>query len=605
MPSLLDGYEVPGVSVALVSNGRLVWAAGYGSADPKTGRRVTPETVFAVNSVSMPVTAWGIMRLVEQGIIDLDVPIESFITRWRIPPSSFDTNQVTVRRLLSHTSGISPAGFNPRADSLEESLQGPPPWGPPAILERQAGEFVYSEHNYTILQIVLEEVTGKSFAAFMQKEVLQPLDMEASYEVSWDLALAAAVTQAFGDQRRLVTNAVQAPFGLSSTAPDIARFIAAHFPNQDSDTPGRGVVSPESIGLMVAPAVEGVAELPFSPPVSIRYGLGYVVEASSFGSRLISHFGYFAGWMSNLALLPESGMGIVVLSNGDKSGPQFNQHILCEWLAANEGDDGGTCGALFDVYVVRSDGSEPKALVADSKRELHPRWSPNGNRIVFERGLSDVYTINSDGSDERRATRGPDVEAQPAWSPDGTQIAYTSTEHGNADIYVMEADGSSARRLTRDAADEIFPSWSPDGDQIAFLHRAPGQRGAPSFQLGIVDVKSGSQVSLITAGPGSIDWSPDGKQIAFARDEDIHTISLADGSVQRLTSDGRGNRDPAWSPDGRRIAFSKGDPRRSDIYVMASDGSDEVVVVGHPADDMMPDWAPDGTSIIFVSSRRP
>ena len=108
LPELLQEYRVPGAAVALVHNGEVAWVQGYGLANEDTGTPVTAETVFQVASISKSVTAWGVMRLVEEGRIDLDAPVEQYLTSWHLPPSEFDHGGVTVRRLLSHTAGLAP-----------------------------------------------------------------------------------------------------------------------------------------------------------------------------------------------------------------------------------------------------------------------------------------------------------------------------------------------------------------------------------------------------------------------------------------------------------------------------------------------------------------
>ena len=82
----LAAFEVPGAAVALVRDGRLTWSEGYGQADLARGVAVTPDTVFQVGSISKSVTAWGVMRLVQQGKLDLDAPVERYLTRWHLPP---------------------------------------------------------------------------------------------------------------------------------------------------------------------------------------------------------------------------------------------------------------------------------------------------------------------------------------------------------------------------------------------------------------------------------------------------------------------------------------------------------------------------------------
>ena len=128
-PQLLEHYKVPGAAIALVRNGEVVWSKGYGLADKERGVPVTVNTVFQVASISKALTSWGVMRLVENGQLELDAPVEQYLTRWHLPPSSYDTSGVTIRRLLSHSAGLSLHGYpgwspDLKLPSLEESLSG-------------------------------------------------------------------------------------------------------------------------------------------------------------------------------------------------------------------------------------------------------------------------------------------------------------------------------------------------------------------------------------------------------------------------------------------------------------------------------------------------
>ena len=103
--------QVPGAAVALVRDGQLAWAGGYGQADPARQVPVTADTVFQVGSISKPVTAWGVLRLVDKGLLDLDAPVETYLTRWHLPTSNYDADGVTIRRLLTHSAGLSQHGY--------------------------------------------------------------------------------------------------------------------------------------------------------------------------------------------------------------------------------------------------------------------------------------------------------------------------------------------------------------------------------------------------------------------------------------------------------------------------------------------------------------
>ena len=158
----------PGLAVALVHHGQAVWLAGYGVADRTTGEPVTAATRFQAASLSKPVTAWGVLRLVERGRIGLDEPVVGRLPRWRLPPSPFDADGVTVRRLLSHTAGLSVHGYvgqnpdRPRS-SIAASLAGETGDGfPVELLEAPGRRWLYSGGGYSVAQLLVEELTGST-----------------------------------------------------------------------------------------------------------------------------------------------------------------------------------------------------------------------------------------------------------------------------------------------------------------------------------------------------------------------------------------------------------------------------------------------------------
>jgi CubicO group peptidase (beta-lactamase class C family) len=323
----LASSTTPGLAVALVHDGQVVWAAGYGLADPGTGQPVTAGTRFQAASLSKPVTAWGVLRLVESGRIGLDEPVTSHLRRWRPPPSPFDAEGLTVRRLLGHTAGLSVHGYvGQPADrplpSIAASLAGETGDSfPVELLEAPGRGWLYSGGGYSLLQLLVEELTGCPFADYLRAEVLERLGMTASGYQWSRTPETARPHDTDGGPLPDFTFAEQAAAGLVTTAPDLARFVAAALAGPRGEPPGRGVLSPVMVrlALTAAPGTEG------------RWGLGYGLGYLPSGDRLAYHEGANRGWRAGLALLPDRRAGIVVLANGDAGDGPINAGVQ-RWL---------------------------------------------------------------------------------------------------------------------------------------------------------------------------------------------------------------------------------------------------------------------------------
>ena len=324
----LAASTTPGLAVALVYHGQVVWAAGYGLADRTTGQPVTATTCFQAASLSKPVTAWGVLRLVESGRIGLDEPVLGRLRRWRLQPSPLDADGITVRRLLSHTAGLSVHGYVGQTPdrplpSIVASLSGKTGDGfPVELLEAPGQRWLYSGGGYSVLQLLVEELTGRPFADYLQAEVLAPLGMTAS-SFQWSRTFETARPHDAGG--RAIPDFVfaeQAAAGLVTTAPDLALFLAAALAGPRDEPPGRGVLSPAGVqvALTAAPATDG------------RWGLGYGLGLTPGGDLLAYHEGANRGWRAGRALLPDRRAGIAVLANGDAGSAPVDA-VVQQWLA--------------------------------------------------------------------------------------------------------------------------------------------------------------------------------------------------------------------------------------------------------------------------------
>jgi CubicO group peptidase (beta-lactamase class C family) len=379
-PNLLREYVVPGAAIALIQNGRVVWMRGYGFANLASGTHVTAETVFNVGSISKSPTAWAVMQLVDQGKVDLDRPVDSYLHRWHLPASSFDNGQVTVRRLLSHTSGISNHdfhGWDPESPlpPIEDSLSGKTGTGEVRVVAAPGSGFHYSGANYTILQLLIEEVSGERFQDYMRANIFRPLHMSNSQyglPPKFQQVMATPYDGLESVIPILRYNELSAA-GLTTTLRDLTKFAAAGLQGPAGEEPaGRGVVKGQSIAQMQSPAPNSqwADRDPFGPQP--QYGFGYTVRPAQFAGKVgIGHGGSNRGWESFYQIVPSTGDGIVIMTNSSNGGA-FIASLLCSWRRWGAGSTQVECpnidirAVLYGTY--RSKGVK-KAV--ERYRELY------------------------------------------------------------------------------------------------------------------------------------------------------------------------------------------------------------------------------------------
>lgn len=328
IPVLLKAYDVPGTAIGILKDGEVWRELSFGMANVEAGRPVDAGTAFNIGSISKTVAAWGVMRLVERGELDLDAPVETYLTRWHLPESEFSNDGVTIRRLLSHTAGLSLhgyPGFEPGDElpTVEESLSGATN-GPGAVFvaHEPGSKWQYSGGGYTLAQLIVEEVTGRTFPEYMDAEVLGPLGMhDSSYP--WDADVDRIAAQPYGGVGEPIPGprfTAMAAASLKTTLHDFLRFARASLGTLDEPAGSDGVLSAETLQLMQTPA-----------PPSDDYGLGYSVEETE-GITFAGHGGANQGWMAQLEVTPGDGHGLVVMTNGSNGGVIIRA-VMCEWRA--------------------------------------------------------------------------------------------------------------------------------------------------------------------------------------------------------------------------------------------------------------------------------
>jgi CubicO group peptidase (beta-lactamase class C family) len=334
IPVMMEADGVPGVSIAVVDDGAVVWSSAYGWTDIASRIPMTVQTVNRTESISKPVTAMGVMTLVERGLVGLDDPFVDLVDRWGFPDSGSTARNITVRQLLNHTAGIVPGSVG---------VHYPPEGHVPTLDENLTDEFglvlppgssfLYSNVGFNLLELLIEEVTGEDFASYMEREVLQPIGMESA-SFNWSDHLDTPVPVGYdldGSPVPVYVYPEKASGGLFASVEDIARFVSAGLTGSHYDA-GGAVLERETLEQMYAPNVEINGLFRFAAE---SYGLGHFVETLSDGSRAVWHGGQGHGWMTDFHSIPDNGDAIVVMANSQRSWPMIAQ-ILADWSEWND-----------------------------------------------------------------------------------------------------------------------------------------------------------------------------------------------------------------------------------------------------------------------------
>ncbi|MCH8140399.1 MAG: beta-lactamase family protein [Proteobacteria bacterium] len=326
VPKLLHDFDVPGAAVGIIQDGEIWMKRGFGYADVATNNAIDTRTAFNIGSISKTVASWGVMKLVETADVDLNAPASTYLTRWQLPESEWDHDLVTIRRMLSHTAGLSLSGypgFQPGEPlpTVEESLSGATNGVGGVYVAHQPGSrWQYSGGGYTLAQLIVEEVTGRPFAEYMETEILKPLGMTSSSYI-WDADIDRIAATPYGSDGEPVGGprfTAMAAAGLATTLDDFTRFALASMTRLGGENGTAGVLRSETLMLMQTP-VEPADD----------YGLGYSYKVTG-GVTLVGHGGANEGWMAVLSVAPMHGDGLVVMTNGS-NGNRVHRAIRCAW----------------------------------------------------------------------------------------------------------------------------------------------------------------------------------------------------------------------------------------------------------------------------------
>lgn len=305
----LQELGIPGVSIAVINNGEIEWAKGYGIADSAENREVTPETMFLAGSISKPVAALRAHQLAEKGVINLDSNVNNYLSSWKVPENEFTVNEkVTTRRILNHTAGLTVWGF-PGYDkgdtipSVIEVLDGKGNTDSVRVYKEPGESWMYSGGGYTIMQLMITDLEQESFPEIMQTNVLNPLGMEnCTFENPLPEkfhSIAATGYRANGNEveGKWPIYPEMAAAGLWTTPSQLilwAKEIQQILQKQED-----GLLKKETVKAMLTPGMND-------------HGLGPGVTEHTFG-----HGGADEGFRARLMAWKETPVAVVVMVNSD------------------------------------------------------------------------------------------------------------------------------------------------------------------------------------------------------------------------------------------------------------------------------------------------
>jgi len=308
-------YRVPGFGFALIENGEVVATKGYGVLEVGGSDPVTGDTLFQAASISKAVSAMATLHLVEAGLLDLDTDVNQTLRSWQVPENEHtQTQKVTLRRLLSHTAGLTVRGFRGHRNgrklpTLQQVLDGEPPANSkPVRVFREPGKaYSYSSGSDMVVQQLLEDVTGERFADLIQKLIFDRLGMaHSTFEQPLLEAYAAGAATAHRKNGKPVPGRWHiypelAAAGLWTTPSDLARVVVEVLRSYAGES--NALLSAEMTRQMLTRAKGW-------------YGLGYFIVELEDGKRFYRP-GWNEGYHSFMGGHIGTGHGMVWMTNGE------------------------------------------------------------------------------------------------------------------------------------------------------------------------------------------------------------------------------------------------------------------------------------------------
>lgn len=317
----LTKYKFPGMSLALLKNGEVIYSRGFGFRDITESLPATPNTNYCIGSVTKTFTAVATMQLVEKGLVSLEDPANKFV-------DVIKSSDIKVYHLLSHTSGIPALGY---AEALIDSYYGlSNRWFPIAtpddvisfmrdysewLIHRPGERWFYLNEGYVLLGKIIEKVSGVSYESYIKTNILDKLGMRKSYFTrddyvrDSDRATPYLINKEGKHVRAEPVFGISADGGLFSNVIDLLKFVEALINRGSRDEVE--ILSRDSVILME----KTFTQLPYETPVADSYGLGLIIRRDFFGRKLVGHSGSVLVYTAYVGYVPDEKIGVAILAN--------------------------------------------------------------------------------------------------------------------------------------------------------------------------------------------------------------------------------------------------------------------------------------------------
>jgi CubicO group peptidase (beta-lactamase class C family) len=428
MEGQIEIRGLPGAVVGVVAGDELVWARGFGHADVESDRPMETDTRFRMASHSKLFTATAIMQLREEGRLRLDDPVTDYLPWFEFEKASPNDPPVTIEHLLTHSSGLPREASShwtdfdfPTAEEVQKLMPyREAPFSPEV-------RWKYSNIAYTIAGMVVEEVSGMSWADYLQANIFDPLGMGASSVDVADPELATPYGSRMPDGSRMIfpfvdARGMAAATGLTSTVEDMARFVSAQF--REGRRGGDRLLSTASLREMHRVRM-------LENTWTRGQGIGFSVQRVD-GTLYVGHGGGYPGYTTNTTIQLDSEVGVIVLTN------------------TNDSDPSQIAGELFETV-----GEAVATATAEETEQV--AWDPAWERFAGlygreGRGVTRVLVMN-----ERLVTMNPwsrsisTTELEPLGDGTFRLVAPTGGGPVGEIVRFVEEDGEVVRMITGDS----------------------------------------------------------------------------------------------------------------------------------------------------------